>query len=53
MPKITKPDLHWLQKLYDLAFDLWEGYPEILSDEDEEIIEIAGEILTRIKGETE
>lgn len=43
--EITPADQVWLETLLDLVEDLLEDYPELFSDEDEDIIAVAGQLI--------
>ena len=46
---ITKPDVVWLTKLYRLALANYEDYPELFSEEDEEVLKVAGELIRSLQ----
>jgi len=45
MVELTKPDVQWLLTLLTLVQDVYWDYPELFSEEDEDVIRIAGELI--------
>lgn len=48
MIHLTKPDAVWLSRLLDLVEEVYEDYPELFSNEDEEVLAVTGELIRSI-----
>jgi len=46
---ITQTDVMWLGRLYIIAQYIFEQYPELFTEEDEETLKIAGELIRSLR----
>jgi len=46
---ITQTDVMWLGRLYIIAQYIYEQYPELFNEEDEETLKIAGELIRSLR----
>ena len=49
MINITKADVVWLGRLYIIAKYIHEQYPELFTEEDEETLKVAGELIRSLR----
>ena len=42
---VSRAETEWVRKLYDLALENYESYPELYTVEEEETLQIAGVII--------
>ena len=46
---ITQADVVWLGRLYIIAQYIYEQYPELFNEEDEETLKVAGELIRSLR----
>ena len=49
MIHVTRPDVVWLLKLLDIIEYTYQAYPELLTEEEEETLKVAGELIRSLK----
>jgi len=45
---LTRPDAEWLHKLLQLIEYIYEEYPELFSEEDEDMLRVAKQLIEDI-----
>jgi len=49
MIHVTKPDVEWLLKLLDSVEYIYQEYPELFTEEEEEILKVTGQLIRSLK----
>ena len=49
MIHVTRPDVEWLVKLLDIIEYIYQEYPELFTEEDEETLKVAGELIRSLQ----
>jgi len=45
MIHVTRPDVEWLLKLLDIVEYIYQEYPELFTEEEEDTLKVAGELI--------
>jgi len=48
MINLTRPDAQWLERLLDITEYIQGEYPELFSEQDEEVMLVAGQLIRKI-----
>ncbi|MCH7779653.1 MAG: hypothetical protein IH848_02300 [Acidobacteria bacterium] len=49
MKRLTQPDVEWLAKLLEIINYIYADYPEMFSEEEEETLAIARQLIRSLK----
>ena len=45
MIHVTRPDVVWLTRLLDIVEYIYQEYPELFTEEEEDTLKVAGELI--------
>ncbi len=49
MVNLGRPDVEWLARLWELADEKRNDYPELYSDSEEELLKVTGELIRSLQ----
>ena len=49
MIHVTRPDVEWLLRLLDIVEYIFQEYPELFTEEEEDTLKVAGELIRSLK----